>query len=95
MEKKSPCGIHVLVCAEVCWFPFFLFFFFFTMAPQAGALTHGEEKPLWNTCAGVCRSLLVSFFSLFFFFTMAPQAGALTRGEEKQGRVRKEGGEME
>ena len=46
----------MLVCAEVCWFPFFLF---------------------------------------FFIFKMAPQAGALTRGEEKQGRVRKEGGEME
>ena len=57
VEKKSPCGVHVLVCAKVCWFPFFLF--------------------------------------SFFFFTMASQAGALTRGEEKQGRVRKEGGEME
>ena len=50
------------VCVCVC------VFLLVTMAQQAGALAHGEEKPLWNTCAGVCRSLLVSFFSLFFYF---------------------------
>ena len=77
----------IFVCVRV--------FLFVTMARQAGAFAHGEEKPLWSTCAGVYQSLLVSFFSLFFFFTMAPQTGALTRGEEKQGRVRKEGGETE
>ena len=44
MEKKSLREMRVLVCQVILVSFFFFFFFFFTMAPQAGALTHGEEK---------------------------------------------------
>ena len=74
------------MCALMSGNFFVCVFLFVTMAQQALV-----EYMCW--CVPKFVGFL--FFSFFFFFTMAPQAGALTRGEEKQGRVRKEGGEME